>query len=215
VDAVKKRVFLAVAVVWFLAGWEVRAKDGWVGIQGGVTWTDITGNDMRWATTMRQGWTGGICLLSSISENSSGELDVLYAQKGASYKTRLQGESGTSDARVDLKQDYLEIPLLIRLNHPIVGRLSGELIGGFTLGFNITSTRTVNFPDSPGTTRDLDDTRLLDFGGTLGAALKFYWFHVEGRYTWGWTTTDGGEHADKYEWQNRTVTLMLGIRPSF
>ena len=142
------------------------------------------------------GFGAGAFLNFSLSDILSVQPEVNFMQKGVT-----ETEEGYN---VNIKLDYVEIPVLLRFNIPMEGSISPYLMLGPSIAFKAGCT--IGSGDS-GTTVDVDceeaelEVSSMDFGGVLAAGLGFDagpgQVFVGARYYAGFMTVDdSGQDAD-------------------
>jgi hypothetical protein len=145
--------------------------------------------------------------------------EVLYTMKGA-----MESSMG-----IDLvwKMNYVEVPLLARLNFPISGSIRPYLLAGPGIAFNTGAEWEVSgFGQSA--SMDIGDyVKGTDLGAVLGGGLSFpvgpYWMAAEVRYEFGMATIDedlvpfleevSGEDLpmDELDLKNGTFSVVVGL----
>ena len=96
--------------------------------------------------------------------------EVLYVMKGAKAEVTEDGETYTEK----LKNDYLEVPVLIKYNFTTAGSAKPFMFVGPVAAFNIASKIQVEDPPAEDSTLgdfDIENAKSLDFGLTIGAGL--------------------------------------------
>jgi len=96
--------------------------------------------------------------------------EFLYVIKGAKAEVTEEGETYTEK----LKNDYLEVPVLIKYNFTTAGSTSPFMFVGPVAAFNIGSEMMVEDPPAADSTLgdfDIDNAKSLDFGLTIGGGL--------------------------------------------
>lgn len=168
------------------------------GIKAGVNLANFSGTDAD--LDSRQAFVVGASMDLSLPMFPIGlESGVYFSQKGA--------ESGSNT----LKLDYVEVPVLAKINFGPPGPFSPHLVAGPYVGFTITS----ETEDGSGNTFELDDfVNEVDFGGTVGVGADFNMgltkLNAQLRYSMGFTPVftdqlDGGE-------KNAVLSVVVGVR---
>jgi Outer membrane protein beta-barrel domain len=157
-------------------------------------------------STSRIGLTGGGYIRFPINDRFAFQPEVLFAMKGVQLSEKDQG--GTVNVRIN----YLDVPLLLRYRIPINSRYGGFLMVGPSFGIKISSSAKL---DAPGGTVDEDiDPALksLDLGLAFGGGITFRRYLVEGRFTAGLTDVASTlwPHADSL--RNRTFSVLVGMK---
>lgn len=150
------------------------------GIKAGVVTANMSGDgwsiieDMNGVTMDNKslmGMAGGLSVEFPLGTNGvSLQPEFLYVMKGDKGETTDAGDTYT----VKYKNDYLEIPVLIKYNFTSTGNKSPFMFAGPVAGFNIASKLEVQ--DPPPDRADLGDfdienAKSLDFGLTIGGGL--------------------------------------------
>ena len=157
-------------------------------------------------STSRIGLTGGGYIRFPINNRLGFQPEVLFAMKGVQLSEKDAG--GTVNIRIN----YLDVPLLVRYRIPINSRYDGFLVVGPNFGIKISSSAKL---DAPGGTVDEDiDPALksLDLGLAFGGGITFRRYLVEGRFTAGLTDVASTlkPHADSL--RNRTFSVLVGMK---
>jgi hypothetical protein len=125
--------------------------------------------------------------------------EILFSQKG------FETTSGLEDPDLNTAQtftlDYIEIPLLIKLNLGRSRRVAPYIYGGTYLGVNIGSSAKTGELEVD--VQEFDET---DYGFTVGAGLNISLLNIEARYEGG--LTEISENSDA---RNGVLTLTAAI----
>jgi len=165
----------------------VFAQGRGAGLSAGVSMSTLTGDVSN--TSSRTGFTAGAFWANRISTHWGFRLELNYVQKGGS------GFVGTPvNEAVDLKMDYLELPLMVVFG----GRLGESVVAGVnagvSVGFNVLCEADV--ASEAGGFMHCDDTvvgnRNVDFTIPVGAGIGFTLpggsiLSIEARYELGLT----------------------------
>jgi len=154
-----------------------------VGLKGGVSQGTFLGDDVDDAE-YRAGFSGGIYGKYDVNPAFSVQAEVLYTFKGADIDT---GEPVLGAGEYEFQ--YIEIPVLAKLNAPLQGVFRPSLYAGPQLAFNVSG----EFGD----TEIDDDLQTAEFSGVVGGDIGFdvSQFNVgplsrivlDGRYVFGLT----------------------------
>ena len=125
----------------------------------GATFSTLRGID---GLDSRTGWLGGLSIVLPSSGFLAFQPELLLVSKGA------KGEDSGTDG---LKLDYLEVPLLFRLQLDVGTGVTPHVYAGPYLGYQISS-------KVEGISGDCDDvpgvsTKTVDVGGAVGGGLSF------------------------------------------
>jgi len=174
------------------------------GVLAGANLSKLGGKDASGLKT-RTGFVGGVFGVFHANEFLGFEPEVLYSQKGA--KASSGGVTGT------FKLDYVEVPLLARLDIPVTGSAEPFFVLGPAFGFQVkceaegtsggvTATASCSSLDIP--------NKKFDMSGTVGAGVGFkagkQTLSVSVRYTHGFTDVFSNSDA-----KNRTWSFLGGI----
>ena len=139
-----------------------------VGVQAGLSIAKIGGRAPTNDLHSRKGIAFGAFVEKQISDMLSFQPEILYIQKGA--------KDSDQDVDVTLKLDYMEIPLLLKVNVPTEGDISPYLLVGPALSFKAGCTIS---GEEGGVSVDLDCDedfivfKSFDVGGVVGAGVGF------------------------------------------
>lgn len=124
--------------------------------------------------------------------------EVLYFPKGAKAKS--------GNGEVTIKGDYLEIPLLVKFQLPFIPTLGLNIHAGPSFGFKI------NEGTDPEVDTDGDIFKSSDFGGAIGAGVKFSalisYVTLDARYTVGF---DNVSAQSDVEVKNNVFSILVGL----
>lgn len=189
-------------------------------VKGGLNLVDLFGDGVESSDSRaRLAAGGGFDLLSLGPFVVSPE--VYYAQKGAG-----EMETGVQQGRpADVSLEYVEIPLLLKLELPLGGSrffpyVAGGPVFGWQLDCDVRATEggvEDNCDDILGGSEQLEETlRSYEQGLTFGAGFAFDVLRgfggltVDARYSVGLTRLS--ESDDGPDIQNRAFALLLGYR---
>jgi hypothetical protein len=145
-----------------------------VGIVGGINLASLSDAG---GTSNRTGFVGGVMLSLPVSGNFAFQPEVEYSMKGAA--------SNSSDASAAAKINYVEVPLLLRLDIPASGGVKPFVLAGPTVALKVSCDveaesggTSVSFScdelarelGSPGSTVSFAST---DVGVAVGGGLAF------------------------------------------
>lgn len=89
------------------------------GVKGGVALSDIQ-SDQTGGSGRRQGFTGGGFVSVGLPESFSVQGEVLYVRRGDKQEINQENNIATSV----IKLDYIDIPVLVRIEAPLLGQAS-------------------------------------------------------------------------------------------
>jgi len=150
---------VAVAATAMISPATLHAQTGHIGAIVGATYTTLRGVD---GLDNRTGLLGGLSVVVPTSGFFTWQPEILLVSKGA---------KGTNRDESGLKLNYLEIPVLLRLNLNRSGTVHPHLYAGPYFGMQIDCR-------IKGTSSDCDDvpgvsTKTVDVGGAAGGGLDF------------------------------------------
>jgi hypothetical protein len=178
------------------------------GLKAGLNISDISGPDTDSDT--RTGLTGGLAVYLNLPALPIGiESGLYYSQKGSSYSE--SDEFGDFDET--LKLDYIEVPVLARLNFPTPGPIGPHLVAGPYIGFNINA-QAEGTEDGVTYDEDISDfINSTDIGLMFGAGLDFNIgvtsLNAQARYSIGLNNVYDFDTDDTY--RNSVFSIVVGI----
>ncbi len=174
---------LVVLLVALVAVFSVNAMGPEFGIKGGlvlgnVVWGEENGDFEGLDNPLKFGLTGGIMMEMPMGPISLGA-EVLYTQKGEKYTFEEEG-----DLLINLKLDYIEVPVMAKLNLlPIV-----KVYGGVSFGFLTTAEEIVEIDGEEVDSMDLKDfINTTEMGAIMGVQVKISKLVLDARYNHGLT----------------------------
>jgi len=188
-----------------------------LGFQGGLSLATLGGSDADLETgdekSYRKGLSVGAFLAVPLSDQLSLQPELLYAQKGMILTDTEVGIE--EEVELTLRLNYIEVPLLLRINVPTEGNIAPHFLVGPAIGFKASCELGV---EEDGESFDVDcdeaegDTKSIDFGGVIGAGVGIVVGPGEivlgARYTLGlMSIDDSGEDLDI---KNRTFSFLAG-----
>jgi len=149
------------------------------GVKAGVVMANLSGDGWDTIEEMDSvsiekkylmGMAGG--LFVEIPLGTSGvslQPEILYVMKGGKGETTVEDVTMTRK----LKNDYIEVPVLIKYSFATAGKASPFMFAGPVAAFNISSkVQDQDPPDEPGFGDfDVENAKSLDFGLTIGGGL--------------------------------------------
>lgn len=191
----KKFLFiLSIAVLFFTVNTSAQIQ---FGLKAGVNISNLNGSDAG-DLDSRTGFLGGGFVTFDFGGMFSLQPEAFYSMKGAKGTDVLDGQSVTAT----LKLDYIEIPVLIKLNIPLAGAspVRPSIFAGPAFDIKVASKVEVE-SGGQSASADLENVSSTDFGLVFGGALGFdvsgHELGLDVRYTLGFTTIDdSGYDAD-------------------
>jgi hypothetical protein len=158
----------------------------------------------------RVGAAGGLFAVLPLGERLALQLEGIFTPRGAKLGDPESGATST------VMLDYVDVPLLLRVNGPAFGGGRLHVVGGPYLGIRIRARRQLSYTASGfsyGTIDDMhDEVERFDGGLSAGAGVDLgRRFVVEGRYAWALTPLNT-DRTDGVRIRNRVFTLLAGLR---
>ncbi len=172
------------------------------GIKGGANFTTVKFEGEPDATSGRWSGAGGAFVVVPLRWRVSLQPEVVYAMKGA----RLRG-AGTQPS---LLLDYVEVPILARVNANVGGRRVFA-VGGAAPAFAVRARTRTKFGGSTEEIDIVDEIHRFDAGIVGGGGVEFGSVVVDGRYTFGLTDIDK-DGSDIAHARNRALSVAVGWR---
>jgi hypothetical protein len=204
----KKSMFvLMIAVMTIFAASPLFAEGMMFGVKAGLNLANVMGDDAE-ETSMKVGAVGGVFMCYDITEIFALQPELLFTMKGAKYD--VGDEEGT------WKTNYIEIPVLFRVNLPTEGKIKPMLYAGPALGILMSA------KDEDEDVKDYLKT--MDIGVVAGAGVAYQLekgaISFEARYEIGMSTVydltdeelEGREQPDL---KNSVISFMVGYGFAF
>ena len=187
-----------------------------VGVKLGPTFSNLSidPEDPDAEMGMRWGIGGGAFLVVPLNPRFSLQFEALFTPKGS----KTTGAAGTEFEGLEgqLALDYLEFPMLLRVDGPRGGRQAFHVFGGPAIAYN-TSARSElvvqgELFDNGVSDNVRDQVNYFELGLVVGAGMEFgRYFIADARYAWGLTNVNDVEDDDTVI-KNRAFTILAGIR---
>ena len=169
------------------------------GIKGGINIATFTGDDVEDAES-KIGLVFGGFVSYAVNETFCIQPEVLFTMKGVKF----------SGQGYDVIQslNYIEIPILAKLNIAMDGNAQPNLFFGPAIGLNLSATYKFesDFGDDDG---DLEDVSPMDFGIVFGGGVEFGKILIDARYDMGLTSID--DSSENFKVKNSVISIMLGM----
>lgn len=170
--------------------------------------------DFLFTRGMRKGFGGGLAVAIPVRRGLAIQPEVLYVMKGTTMgEFTFSDSSGipTGSGRAVQANDYLEVPVLLRVDLPLRGGSPPWLLIGPALGYRLTNDYVVS--GSQPMRMSLDVMRSTDIGIALGVGADLGRMSFETRYTLGITPAARTSYSD--DARNGALLVLFGyaIRP--
>lgn len=182
------------------------------GVKFGLNSAKLYGDDVNeledWVGKLdsRLGFCFGGFVTFSIHEMFAIQPEVLYTMKGAKTEGQVLGET----LKVWMNLNYVEIPVLAKLQIPTQGSIKPSLFVGPALGVKLSGKAKAEYAGES-EEEDIEDIKSTDFGLVFGGGVDFGlgkgYLIVDLRYTLGLTTLSEFEDDDV---KNGVFSLMIG-----
>ena len=182
-----------------------------IGIMAGVNLSKISGDDITSADN-RTGFLGGIFVTFHLTNTFAIQPEAIYSQRGAS-------DNSDPDFDATFKLDYIDVPVLLRFDIPVVGPIRPFFVAGPSFGLQVKCAIGVEGQgasasvdcDQIGQDSDIQfENKTFDLSGVVGAGLDFrlggHTLMVGARYQHGFS--DVVKDASV---KNRTWSVVAGL----
>ena len=199
-------VLMLAAVMLFTAA-PLFAEGMMFGVKGGLDMANLTGDAVA-LTKIKMGMVGGAFLCYNFTEIFAIQPELLFAMKGAGIDIPIIDAS--------LKANYIEIPLLFKVNLPTEGKMKPSLYAGPALGILMSAKAEVM-----GVGVDIKDfVKSTNFGLVAGAGIGYQLeekglLFLEARYDVGLATIakDATFNVTFDEDEESTTTVAATVTP--
>lgn len=185
------------------------------GFKGGYNYSSLNGEVANDSSLKgRSGFYVGALVEIPLGDVISLQPELVYSRQGASWEHKTLGITTTKD----LKMDYLNIPVMAKVNlGPLF--LQGGVQFGFLVGKPEVSYTVGNLSDSQ--KFDKDSFAALDFGVGAGLGINLgSHFFVEARYTHSLTNSFDNRNSslrnilisDTNNFRNAVLSLGVGVK---
>lgn len=200
------------------------------GIKGGLTMATFTSEFdadevLESNYDERLGFAAGVWMNLGPDVGFSLQPEILYVQKGAKLEHVMVVNSTWGDKEYQL--DYVEVPLLLRLNIPVAEASGFYVMGGPAFAFNVKADRVVEFEDGNGVEvlrEDIDElVKDTETSWIVGVGVQAGIMTIEGRYSISMDTIleegvraepaagDGEKPNMATDLKNEVVAVMVGF----
>ncbi|HEY7819448.1 MAG TPA: porin family protein [Vicinamibacteria bacterium] len=200
----RARPFVVAALLILSAG-AAGAAD--FGFKVGINWAtipDYTGPVGGLDSATTPSLTGGPFIVFHLAGVLALQPEMLYVEKG----TVLRAANPDLDLETTLELEYLEFPILARIEAKQPGRTSLYALAGPSFGYGFRATERIESLGQE-SERELDTIKPFEVSLVLGGGVRVGWLLAEGRYTQGLTTIDGEPGTP---FKNRCLAVLLGFQ---
>lgn len=190
----------------------VAAQERQVGLKAGLNVASIVfdGDPSGGYKENRIGFLAGGFAVLPVGGALAVQIEALFSQKGAQFSADEENLEAT------LELDYLDVPIMLRIDGPLLGNNRLHFFGGPSLAFRMGARSKLSdesFEYAQGSIDDIeDDIEPFEYGIVVGAGLDIgRRVVIDGRYTWGLSTINK-DTSDGIELKNRVFSFMAGVR---
>jgi len=165
------------SILTLLIAFPVFSQNHFIGIKGGINWTDVQRTNLPVNNGARQGFHSGLTYQYSLTKNHNIGLDFLYFQKGFSNKFIFTDESGNptgENASFWYNYDYLSFP--ITWGYEIGDQFSAfanvGIVPAYLINANVITPEIEGIVEG-GTNYTTDKVNRFDLGAMLEMGAKY------------------------------------------
>lgn len=194
----KKAVATVALLVAVLGMASPAAAQASFGVRVGANFANLSFDpDDEDDTSTRTGLNVGAFATFPINPRFAFQPEVLYSQQGS--------KASEGDFEATLKLDYVNVPLLAKINLSS-GQNPVSLLVGPQIGF-LTGAKI----EAEGEELDLEEvTESTDWGLVVGMSATMGNFVLDGRYTWGLSNINA-DPEDNQKVKHRVFTISVGV----
>jgi len=152
----------------------------------------------------RTGFVAGLAFNLPIQDIFSVEVDALFAQKGAKFNL----SAGSLRDTVDVKLDYVDVPVMGRINLPGSGPVRVHLLLGPSFNFKI---REKFEQDGLEIDDDEDGVEGVETALVFGGGVHMGAFRVDLRYGIGLSNIIKESDLEGFTGKNRVFSILVGF----
>ncbi|MBD3220555.1 outer membrane beta-barrel protein [bacterium] len=210
----RNRVFCIVAVVLMLMASTTLAGPLGKTIKAGISYAQVTNDGDAGDSDHTLGLAAGVALSYDLVPGLSLQPEVLYVQQGGKYDVNVvDGGMVVGSGELTWDLDYIQVPVLAKIQLPVVGSLLPTIIAGPAFAFNVTSDYTVE-GDGAEDSGEIEDLKSTDLSLIFGLAMKVgagpAGVMVEARYNHGLTDLNDAEGGTA-KINNRSFQVLAGF----
>lgn len=208
-----RTLLTATLVLALLVGPAVAGPLG-KGLKAGISYSKIT-NDSTGDSDHKLGFAAGLSVSYDLLPGLTLQPELLYVQQGGRWDVNVvEGGTIVSNADLTWKLNYVQVPVLARVNLPLLGAFLPTLIGGPALSFKAASTFDLEDGDSLIASGDVDDLASTDLSLIVGLGFKVgagpAGFVVDARYNLG--STNLNDTDSEVTINNRGFQVLAGFQ---
>ena len=205
---------VAFAAVVILAGGAstALAQERQIGLKAGVNVASVVfdGNEVDTYNERRIGFVAGGFGVWPLSGPTAIQVEALFSQKGAKVA------DDSEDVAATLELDYLDIPVLLRVQGPPLGANLLHFFAGPSVSFRTGARSKLTYEgfnfDEGSIDNIENEIERFDFGIVAGAGMDIgRRIVIDARYSWGLSTINK-DPSEGIELKNRVFSIMGGVR---
>lgn len=166
----------AIIVVVLISSINAIGQNHFLGLKGGISWTNINSDNFLNDNKYRTGFSSGLTYNYRFAENFNIGAELLYDQKGFKNEIVFTDEEGNQIGEKgvsEFKYNYISFP--IKVGFILGNRIAGFINLGIVPSFLINAETIIPTPDDNIIIDNTDDVTKFDFAGLfeIGGTYKF------------------------------------------
>ncbi|WP_157942190.1 porin family protein [Salinibacter altiplanensis] len=209
-----------------MTGAQTDAVDLQAGIRAGLNVATFRGDEAKTIQTLfrriptvsgtNEGWRTGFMAAVFVVADFGGPValqpEMRYIQKGNQIEFTVRNSDGEIESgSITTKADYIEVPILARVELPAAGPVAPHVLAGPTLGFSVNTAAEATLGERSQAIRvgeDFSGNAIgLDFGAGADIELGAATLTVDGRFGLGLSDVPGL----RFSAQNRGIAVTVGV----
>lgn len=208
-----KRIKSLLFIILGLANGAFAGQVGF-GLKGGVDFTNMGGDFFSvFGANSKIGFSGGLFFDFELDNDFSLQPEISFVQKGLKINdVYLTFPSPSGPFNYSYNIDYVEAPVLLKLNTNLCPSIDGNIFVGPFLSFLLDARNSFAGQNFPAFLNYAPYTNYVDFGLTLGAGLEIGKVMIDVRYDFGLTAVDQKNIMITNAGQNDSFCIQVGYR---
>lgn len=207
-----RSVVFAVMVILAGGASAALAQERQIGLKAGINVASLVfdGDEVDSYNERRIGFAAGGFGVWPLSGPTAIQVEALFSQKGAKFSEE------SEDLAATLELDYLDIPVMLRVQGPAIGSNRLHFFGGPSVSYRSAARSKLayeGFDFDEGSIDNIEnEIERFDFGVVAGAGLDIgRRIVVDARYSWGLRTVNK-DTSEGVKIKNRLFSIMGGVR---
>jgi len=210
----RPRAICIISLILVLLAGQALAGGLGKGIKAGISYSKVT-NDNVGDSDHKAGVAAGVSVSYDLLPGITLQPELLYVQQGGRWDVNvLDGGAIVSNAELTWQLNYLQVPVLARVNLPLLGAFLPTLIAGPALSVKTASTYELEEGDAMISSGDVDDLASTDLSLIVGVGFKVgagpAGFVVDARYNLG--STNLNDTDSDVTINNRGFQVLAGFQ---